>query len=131
MQTLLIIIALLAALWVLYQVFQAGVVFGENRILEEVYGGTQREYDTNILSPAGEPDPPRGVQEDLNLQEAIRALKAYGANIMPLTGLGERTWWVEDNGIWGLEDSVPQGFYYTDQDLIDLAEKHTTFEAQI
>lgn len=61
------------------------------------------------------------------LESAKQALKKYGANIMPTVGYKDKTWWVEDNGIWGLMQHVPQGLYFTDDELIELAEEYTDF----
>lgn len=63
------------------------------------------------------------------IQAAREALKKYGANIMPSAGYKDKTWWVEDNGIWGLRDHIPWGLYFTDDELIELAETYTDFKS--
>jgi len=67
------------------------------------------------------------TQEQI-LQEAIKSLRAYGANIMRSAGYKDKTWWVEDNGIWGMAERVPMGIYLDDEEIIELAEEYTNFQ---
>lgn len=59
---------------------------------------------------------------------AVKALREYGANVMHSSGFKDKTWWIEDNGIWGLLKNHPQGFYLDDNEVIELAEQYTNFQ---
>lgn len=47
---------------------------------------------------------------------------------MRSAGYKDKTWWVEDNGIWGLAERVPMGIYLDDEEIIELAEEYTNFQ---
>ena len=47
---------------------------------------------------------------------------------MRSAGYKDKTWWVEDNGIWGLAEKVPMGIYLDDEEMIELAQQYTNFQ---
>ena len=55
---------------------------------------------------------------------AVEALIENGANIKKLN---TNTWWVEDNGMWGLLEYQPEGIIMLDDDIVELAEQYTDF----
>lgn len=57
---------------------------------------------------------------------AVEALTENGANIKKLN---TNTWWVEDNGMWGLLEYQPEGIIMLDDDIIELAEQYVDFNS--
>lgn len=62
------------------------------------------------------------------VERAKEALESFGANIEENAKSGQRKWWVEDNGIWGLAEHEPKGMYMSDDGLIELAEQYAKAE---
>lgn len=70
------------------------------------------------------------MAQDQTIQEAVKALREFGANVMRSAGYKDKTWWVEDNGIWGLGERVPMGIYLDDEEIVELAEQYTQFQSR-
>lgn len=59
------------------------------------------------------------------LTNAIKSLTKFGAII---ESLPNGTYWVEDNGIWGLLEHQPKGMIFDSDELIELCEQYCGVE---